>query len=562
MSNNETAAVATQEEDSFESFAGEIPQDPYAPYANVNWSSQQQEIISWAREGTGNTVVIARAGCGKTFTLVYAATQAPESKIFQCSYGADISAELKKKVLSGEASTLHSAGLKQIRTARKGAITISNKVEYSRIRTVREKFINWVSLDCRGFAPGSITWATSDKAISTISDVLSWVKNTSPFASTLKEVHEITLATVISEDCSINWDLKQMADYGAVIKEAIMIVAMLAKSAMELAVEQFNAKAEKMEISYDDMLWLPVRTRTIRPLFELIFADEVQDFNSCMLELVQSLLLPGGRMCMIGDPMQSLYAFRGADPEAMPRMIEKLNAQIFHLTVTRRCPALVVELAKAIVPDFTAAPDAPEGYVKEVEKGFMVANVNPGDFILSRTNAALAKVCMGLLKNKIRAYIVGRDIGVKLTGILKKIGGKNGFSSLEKMFDKIDSWMMSETEKITKQDLPDKKKNSLIEDITDQVGVFKILAEDCSTPDEVFGQISSIFADPDSSKKEDFVACSTVHRAKGLERETVWVLENSFTRPQSPQEDRIRYVCITRSKLELYLVYELVKDQG
>jgi superfamily I DNA/RNA helicase len=68
----------------------------------------------------------------------------------------------------------------------------------------------------------------------------------------------------------------------------------------------------------------------------------------------------------------------------------------------------------------------------------------------------------------------------------------------------------------------------------------------------LLARLDNIFA-PEAHADRDFVVLSSVHKAKGLERDRVWLLEESFRR-SGGEEDNIRYVAITRAKRDLRLV--------
>jgi superfamily I DNA/RNA helicase len=64
--------------------------------------------------------------------------------------------------------------------------------------------------------------------------------------------------------------------------------------------------------------------------------------------------------------------------------------------------------------------------------------------------------------------------------------------------------------------------------------------------------IGAMFVDKASP---DAVICSTIHRAKGLEADQVWLLEDGIPKPgKSAAEDNAHYVGITRAKRTLIRV--------
>src|SRR5690606_4863513 len=97
---------------------------------------------------------------------------------------------------------------------------------------------------------------------------------------------------------------------------------------------------------------------------------------------------------------------------------------------------------------------------------FMEQNVNPGDFVLSRTNAPLIKWCLRLLKGGIPANIQGRDLGKNLLSIIKKSKAENVNSFLEYLYN----WAEIERERLIKN----KKDTGIIDD---KVECFEVLCE-------------------------------------------------------------------------------------
>ena len=77
------------------------------------WSEQQKAIFDFFKQGQGNLVVRARAGTGKTTTILEAISYAPEDKILLAAFNKKIAEELKSKLKNpkAEAKTLHSVGV-------------------------------------------------------------------------------------------------------------------------------------------------------------------------------------------------------------------------------------------------------------------------------------------------------------------------------------------------------------------------------------------------------------------------------------------------------------------
>lgn len=72
----------------------------------MRWSDQQESIFEWFQSGRGNLVVRARAGTGKTTTIIEGIKRARERNILLAAFNKSI--ELAAKLGSaGRAKTLH-----------------------------------------------------------------------------------------------------------------------------------------------------------------------------------------------------------------------------------------------------------------------------------------------------------------------------------------------------------------------------------------------------------------------------------------------------------------------
>ncbi len=91
--------------------------------------------------------------------------------------------------------------------------------------------------------------------------------------------------------------------------------------------------------------------------FTHIIVDEFQDLTPIEQELFLKLRGERGKLVALGDPRQSIYTFRGNDPEGLDK-INKLPASSVKISMTecRRCPAEIVEAANRLMIRYKTEP--------------------------------------------------------------------------------------------------------------------------------------------------------------------------------------------------------------
>jgi ATP-dependent DNA helicase UvrD/PcrA len=347
-------------------------------------------------------------------------------------------------------------------------------------------------------------------------------------------------------------------DYLATTPEHV--IAIIDKHGLEtcsLTASEYATKVlEGMEVSakqpevvgFSDMTWLPLKLNIQIPKSQFLFADECQDLNLARIELVLRAIAENGKAVLVGDRNQSVFGFSGADTHALDKLKERSHATTMPLHRTFRCGRAIVELAKQYVPDYIADESCPEGEVSEVAEQSMMKDdgAGPGDFILSRTNAPITKIAMQLLKQGRKCNIQGRDLGKNLNFMIKRSRAK----TVAEFLGWLEDWKNGEIERLS-------AKNKDYEHIVDKAECLEAFCFGESLLVIVQAKISEMFDDKDND--ESRVILSTVHRAKGLERSRVWLLEKSFVCKPKTEEDRqqeknIRYVAFTRAKQSLFLV--------
>ena len=501
--------------------------------SKTNWSLQQQAIFTWFAEGNGNLVVRARAGCGKTTTIVEGVSHAPEKRILLAAFNKKIAVELDERLPTGAtAKTLHSLGYGFV------------KMRWSDVRIDSANKRMWAisEVACAG-APDDVRKEVC-KLSTKLKAIMPQAGKTSSGAARAEELDQVV---ALADRFGISMDEEWVKDG--------YTVEFLAEKAIAMLV--IGQDFRDGTIDFDDMVWLPVRNGWVRPRFDLVVIDECQDMNRTQIDLAMGVCTKAGRICVVGDDRQAIYGFRGADSGSIDRLKAALNADEKGLNTTYRCGKAIVHEAKSLVPDFEAGATNGEGVVRGTNIGLCVTEAAPGDFILSRTNAPLVSVCLKLLRDGKRANIEGRDVGRGLSAIVKKLNKGPARKSFKKFCARLESWL---DEEVKRAQLRGEKGEATIARLIDQHETLCFLLDGLASADELLKRIDNLFADNEGAV--DRIILSSVHKAKGLESEQVWLLKDTFfsRKPECPpwadarEEANIEYVAVTRAKKSLVWV--------
>lgn len=321
-------------------------------------------------------------------------------------------------------------------------------------------------------------------------------------------------------------------------------------------------------IDYNDQLWLPIVHNLPVKQYGRIIPDEAQDLSRAQIELLYRSMAPGARIFMYGEDFQAIYAWRGAGLGMGP-FIEKVNAKTMPLSVSYRCPKLIVNEACKVYPGMKAHPDAIDGFVTSIPRDMLERKLVAGDTVLSRKNAPLVALFMRCLRDGIPVGMKGNDIGKSFLRFIVESKARTP----EELVKFTDEWADGEIKRRLA-----KNPKSNVDKIHDHRECIEALCSETSSLDVVRSRIEQMLLAPTDSK----VLLSSVHRAKGLEWPRVYLLESSF--PVKPsywvnyasqkkgdveawckkmagqvmqheiEEKNILYVAITRSQRELVYV--------
>lgn len=335
-------------------------------------------------------------------------------------------------------------------------------------------------------------------------------------------------------------------------------------------------------ISFQDQIYVSTCIRGRFPKFPVLFVDEAQDLDPLNHAMLTKALRPDGRIIASGDARQAIYGFRGADSDSIGK-IKALRREWIELplTMTFRCPKAVVARQQGHAPGFRAAPDAPDGRFLSLPTGSRVTPLpgpgfgssidalDPADdlwswaeitrlapsgeiAVLCRNNAPLLKLAFKLLRRRVSIMMAGRDIGQGLISLSKKIFPSEQTDKAS-MASLLDEWETSERSAalINKQE----EKLDGIEDRAESLRAV-LSYEDVATASDLRREIRFLF-----SREAGGVVLSSIHRAKGLEWDTVllldpWRIPSKYAKELAKQgddralrqEQNLRYVAETRTK--------------
>jgi superfamily I DNA/RNA helicase len=333
-----------------------------------------------------------------------------------------------------------------------------------------------------------------------------------------------------------------LSDTGDKDEEIVSWVPKVLEAAMEVRAAE--------GVDFDDMIWLPYAHNLELERSEVLLVDEAQDLNVVQQWFAERA---GERVLVIGDRNQAIYGFRGADNRSMDNLAYRLGGCVERLlSYTRRCPVKVVEAAQQYVPQIKAWEGASEGVVGECSKKVMLEKVVEGDMVLCRVNSPLIDLAYDLIGEGKPARIRGREIH---DGILKLLEESGSAGSLRDVLGRASERVVAEVENLSQ--LKEGRGERRAQMALDRLNCLIASARGCGSVGELRVKLEELFAEGRAG-----IVLSSVHKAKGLEADRVWVIEPGLMpHPKAKeawekeQERNLLYVAITRARKELWWVY-------
>ena len=396
--------------------------------------------------------------------------------------------------------------------------------------------------------------------------------------------------------------------------------------------------------------------RRIEDTYRYIMVDEYQDTNTLQDSIIRKIRTKNTNLMVVGDDMQSIYKFRGADVQNILSFPKRYtDCKVIYLTENYRSSQEILNLATHVMTNAT------EGYQKNLRAQFSsqelpkVYSVNDtkteAEFVLNRIKAKHAEgipyndICV-LYRNSFQSYEL--EVLLNKAGLdFEKYGGirfldrahikdvlaflriytnpsdelawfrilqlhigigkvyarnisrkcleygpeyliddchkrKKYGVHIRKLYDEIQSWEGKEFLEILKSScayyaktlentIRNKKVDSesdreeSLQDLERNKEDITILQEMAKDYDSALAFLDATTLDATKSKEneEDKLVLSTIHSIKGLEYDTVILLDcideilpsaRYIGSPEDNEDVRCMYVAVTRAKNTLYMM--------
>jgi len=480
-------------------------------------SAHQTAILDWIATHEGGALVVeAVAGSGKTTTLRMIAGALrdkgiPASEILYLAFGKDLCNEVAPKLAGlAQARTIHSHGFEGLRKAFRG------RLDFKKGDALREQVL--------GGDPDLATLGKGERA------VREWA------------LMDLLSKALVSISGTSLPEVEYMVDhYG------IDLDAGWAQPRLERLMGASVAMSRRGVHSFDDMIAMPAREGLAVGRYPVVLVDEAQDLSPAQRAVALASVATGGMVIFVGDPRQAIFGFAGATCESIDEIVEATGADVLPLSVTYRCPASHVAMAQRIVPAIQAAPGAAPGTLVEITREEVPSLVQRGDLMICRRTAPVISMAFRLIANGIAAKVKGRDIGKGLVVLARKVAGK---APMAQFLSRLDSHMDRQRALLATKPI----RLQMEQDKADALEVI-VASQSPASLDDLVVRIDGIFNDDGG-----VVTLSTIHKAKGLEADRVFLLDvdrvqlPARTEWQAKQEANLHYVALTRSKEALYLV--------
>jgi DNA helicase-2/ATP-dependent DNA helicase PcrA len=403
----------------------------------------------------------------------------------------------------------------------------------------------------------------------------------------------------------------------------------LAQLAVEFKSYKLAKNLKDYDDLLEDFL-LMLQKKVIKPDYDLVVVDEAQDNSVLQSEITKALIEAKKNLFIVGDHAQSIYAFRGASPDSFLEW-ENLGCTDYPLAINYRSTQEVCRIANQIVSRMTKGakvelvpikqdPNAPRIIVSRPENNgdesawvlnkIMELRREGHSFestaILYRSHYAAQQMQLRLTSQQVpfsvwsgqnlltashiqdvicflRCFANPKDsvAWTRVARLLPKIGKVKGSQIAEEIIKngihQIQNDIVTPLKNIfiyrkpldflkavknfyipyIKEKYPDQPRDAAVERFI----------EYAASQNDIGKFVTDIMFSTDEKTSEG-VTLTTIHQAKGLEWDNVFIIgvyDGLFPslRNEDPEEElRLYYVAVTRAKTRLFISFPKTTAKG
>jgi DNA helicase-2/ATP-dependent DNA helicase PcrA len=511
-------------------------------------SKFQEDIFNHVIDDKRNLIISSVAGSGKTTTLLKILEIIPKDKtVLFIAFNVTIADELRDRIPKNNGNiivnTVHSFGRSML------SKVISPSLDELKYRNILSSIIEFKNGSNLSILKG---YDFNDEQKKYANEIYKLIPTLTDYKDFKKDVLKLCGLARLN---LVNFDIKPIG-VGDINKIATKFS--VDNNNNESTISWFLSKIGLMyhkSIDYNDMIFLPLVLNVDIEKYDFVLVDESQDLNSCQRNLMlKSIKDETGKFIAVGDEKQSIYGFAGSDHESYRKLRELPNTLELPLSYTYRCAPEIVSMVKHINPLIIPHPKNRNGTVYQ---SFSYKNIEDGDMVLCRNSFPLVSLCIRLLTEGKKSFIVGSDIGQSIIKLIES-AEKN---VTHYTMDNVIRHLFIEKEKMVEKIMTKNKltKSEASEDMEvtvfgEKIQMIEALSENIDTPKIVIDKINIIFTNDNKMG----IKLSTIHKSKGLESERVFILHQELmpskyaTQPwQIEQEKNLEYVAYTRAKTTL-----------
>ena len=496
----------------------------------MNYSEEQNKIFDYAEHGILNMIVQAVAGAGKTTTLVECANRIKTDKrIMMLAHNRSTRDTLEERIGKREnvrVYTIHGLAYRMFVEH----FGFNPNIDDNKYRNYINKNIDNIGSDEYFNLPRNGRMIYKSNVFELINKARHNLKKSE---REIKKLAEKKYSMVlIADECKFVHDVLQWG------YETTDIV------------------------DFQDLLWYPSQYGyfTKKYTADIIMLDEAQDASIAQQDVISRCFKRETRMFSFGDRDQTINSWCGSDTDSFEHLKDttqfRRDSIEFPLTTNYRCGTKIIEYAKRYTDNnIHAREDAPEGSVNFETN---ISDIKNGDMVLCRNISPLMDFYRIGVANGKKMCFKGEELGKSLITAIDCSYGDTPNEIIKSLKHRlIATWDF-----FTEESGLDKKEtmtNPVIISLLDNIKAIENFPKTVENRADIEKFINEVF----SNEENGGIELSTIHRAKGLESDNVFIICPSLipsklaeSKWEIDEERHLQYVMCTRAKNSLNFVSE------